>query len=1119
VLEASAGTGKTFTVAGLTARFVAAGVPIDEILAVTFTRLATAELRDRVRTRLARAERELGLFLDTGATPPEDDAVVRLLAGGSQVDVATRRQRLADALAVFDAATITTTHGFCQLMLAGLGVAGQVSIGATLVEDANDVVDEAVDDLYLRRVLGWGIPDFSLAVARRIARKAVANPTTPLEPESGDSVPGRQRRLADAARLEVSRRLLDQNLLTYDDLLVRLRAALVEGPRRAEARQLLRQRYRVVLVDEFQDTDPVQWDVVRLAFGDGATTLVLIGDPKQAIYSFRGADVYAYLDAASVANRRYTLSENWRSDEALLSAYDTLLAPLRLGHPDIPYRTVAATAAHRRQGLIGAPAAAALRIRMLHTADGLVRLTSKGAQKDAARDWIAGDLACDVVRLLDARARLTDPGRNAGERTQQLSPGDIAVLVRTNQQAAAVESALRDAAVPAVVGSTESVFASGAARDWLRLLEALEQPASRSRAVAVALTPLVGMTAADVAGADETDWERLHGRLHQWADILRRLGVAALARAVLAMEGIPARVLRQPGGERHLTDLGHVTQLLHAAGSAGELGPAALRAWLARRIEESDVETADAEDRSRRLDSDADAVQVLTIHRAKGLEFPIVYCPFLWDAGATVRVGEPVVFHAEDTGNARALDVGVSQPLPSYGDHLETARREQRGEDLRLLYVALSRARQQAVVWWVRTYESEHSALGRVLLFRDTVGNVPSSGRYSPRDAEVERKLDELAGRLPGRISVERCSAYTARRWQTGSPTPPQLRTASFERGLDLSWRRTSYTGITTAAAPADAVGSEPEEPGTTDEPPATGSSTPALPSDGAEDLQLGAMPCPLADTPRGAEVGTFVHRVLEHVDFTAADPNAAVAAAIAAVQSRRFLDVGPPDALAAGLTAAIATPLGPLAGGRRLRDVGRRDRIDELRFEFPLAGGDHPCGEVLTADIARLVAAHTPPGSVLGGYGARLASAEFAGHLRGYLTGSLDLVLRVTDVGHPERFLVVDYKTNWLAADGEALTAWHYRPAALDAEMQRAHYPLQALLYLVALHRYLRWRLRGYDPALHLGGVIYTFLRGMLGADTPAIGGTPIGVFAWRPPAALVTRLSDLLDTATETR
>jgi exodeoxyribonuclease V beta subunit len=474
-----------------------------------------------------------------------------------------------------------------------------------------------------------------------------------------------------------------------------------------------------------------------------------------------------------------------------------------------------------------------------------------------------------------------------------------------------------------------------------------------------------------------------------------------------------------------------------------------------------------------------------------------------------------VVFHDEDRAHARTLDVGVSEPLASYRAHLQMARREQRGEDLRLLYVALSRARHQAVIWWVRAYESEHSSLGRVLMFRDPAGEVPPSGRYAPRDGDVERRLSEVAAGVPGHISVERCSAYTARRWRKASPGPLPLAVASFPRRLDLSWRRTSYTGITTFGRPAEAVGSEPEEPGTTDEPLGTGGFLPASPADPAADDRLRAVRCILSDTPGGSEVGTFVHRVLEQVDFAAADLGDAVRTAIVAVQARRLINIGDSDVLAAGLAAAICTPLGPLAGGRSLRQVARRDRIDELRFELPLAGGDHPGGEVLMADIAALVARHTPAGSVLGGYGSRLATLDLSGPLRGYLTGSLDVVLRVGGDGGPPRFLVVDYKTNWLAPEGQQLTAWHYRRAALDAEMQRAHYPLQALLYLVALHRYLRWRLAGYDPGTHLGGVIYTFLRGMLGPQTPTVGPEPAGVFGWRPAAALVTELSDLLDTS----
>jgi exodeoxyribonuclease V beta subunit len=207
-------------------------------------------------------------------------------------------------------------------------------------------------------------------------------------------------------------------------------------------------------------------------------------------------------------------------------------------------------------------------------------------------------------------------------------------------------------------------------------------------------------------------------------------------------------------------------------------------------------------------------------------------------------------------------------------------------------------------------------------------------------------------------------------------------------------------------------------------------------------------------------------------------------------------------------LRAAIETQLGALLGGLRLRDVERADRLDQLDFELPLVGGDAPTGSLTLRAIGAVLREHLPDGDPLAGYAQRLEDPALRPSLRGYLTGSIDLVLRAGD-----RFALADYKTNWLGAPGEELTAWHHRPAALAAEMQRAHYALQALLYTAALHRYLRWRLPDYEPERNLVGLLYLFLRGMVGADTPAVDGTPCGVFAWRPPTALVEELSDVLD------
>ena len=267
-------------------------------------------------------------------------------------------------------------------------------------------------------------------------------------------------------------------------------------------------------------------------------------------------------------------------------------------------------------------------------------------------------------------------------------------------------------------------------------------------------------------------------------------------------------------------------------------------------------------------------------------------------------------------------------------------------------------------------------------------------------------------------------------------------------------------------------------------------------------------VPSLLAEMPAGVQVGTFVHRVFEATDFAAPDLDAELGEHVAATLARRSVDVGDPATTTAGLRAAIETPLGPLLGGRALRDLERSDRLDELIFELPLVGGDQPTGRLTLAAIAGVLRDHLPKSDPIHGYAERLDDANLRQSLRGYLTGSIDLVVRADD-----RFAVVDYKTNWLGAPGEDLTAWHHRPAALATEMQHAHYALQALLYTAALHRYLRWRLPGYDPERNLAGVLYLFLRGMVGPDTPTVDGTPAGVFAWRPPSALVVALSDVLD------
>ena len=1054
VLEASAGTGKTFTIAALAARYVAEGRPLRDLLIVTFTRMATGELRERVRERLVESERGL-------ATGAAQDEVVRLQARGSAVEVAERRERLARALADFDAATITTTHGFCQEVLGGLGVAADAERDAVFMEDVSDLLEEVVDDLYVRRFRAETTPLIDRRQARRIAQAAVDNPGAPVEPAGEDGLPGMRRRLVVAVRDELEARKRRAGLMTYDDLLTRL-AATLEGPDGKTAARRLAQRYPIVLVDEFQDTDPIQWEILRRAFARG--TLVLIGDPKQAIYAFRGADVYAYLAAARTAGAQATLTVNRRSDQHLLDAYDALFGGAQLGHPGIVYRRV--RAAHPGSRLPGA----ALRVRIVPR-DAVDRTPQGYAQKPSSRAHIAKDVAADIVGLLDE-----------GE----VQPGDVAVLVRQNRAAAAIRDELERTEVPAVVSGAGSVFATAAATEWLRLLEALERPAYARRAHGAAITPFLGWPAQRIAAAGDDAWEEVHRRLHAWTRVLRERGVASLLEAITLTEGLPARVLAQDDGERRMTDLRHVGQLLHAAATTEQLGATALAGWLRRRIADAPRDTGDQE-RSRRLESDAAAVQVLTIHRSKGLEFPVVYLPDLWEAGWE-RKGEPVAYHDPAAGDRRTIDVGLEGP--AYRAHCRQHLVEQRGEELRLAYVALTRGRHRAVLWWAGSYDARHSPLGRLLFARAADGAVAPDGQATPTDAEAHARFTALAAEAPGCVAVERCELGPPIAWSAPAADAGKLVAARFDRRLDRGWRRTSFSDLTAGAHEAR-VASEPEEPEVTDEPPAEAPPVPAPPE--ADDANLPASPVPLAGMPAGVRVGAFVHRVLEATDFGAPDLDAELAGHL---RGPGALDLG--QGAAAGLRAAIETPLGPVLDGIRLRDVARADRLDELAFELPLAGGDDPTGHVTLAALADVLHAHGDP------LAARLEDPALRPSVRGYLTGTIDLVVRLPG----ERFAIADYKTNWLGVPGEDLTAWHYRPHALAVEMERAHYGLQALLYIVALHRYLRWRLPGYEPDRNLAGVAYLFLRGMTGE--------PGGVYAWRPAGALVAALSEVLDRGT---
>jgi exodeoxyribonuclease V beta subunit len=378
---------------------------------------------------------------------------------------------------------------------------------------------------------------------------------------------------------------------------------------------------------------------------------------------------------------------------------------------------------------------------------------------------------------------------------------------------------------------------------------------------------------------------------------------------------------------------------------------------------------------------------------------------------------------------------------------------------------------------------------------------VPTDDVAVERFAELEARGGPVVEAVP---AFRRASALPP-----ASSPPEPLGLARFGRSVDTAWRRTSYTALTAAEeyVPYAGVGSEPETGEREDE-----SIPPVADGAGPAPDRLLQRPSPMAELPGGTTFGTLVHAVLERVDPAASDLSAELLTHTAEQLARRPVAATAPD-LAAALERTVTTPLGPLLGNRTLAQLGRADRLTELGFELPLAGGDRVAGqatgEVTVAALASTIREHPPPDDPLAPYAERLSGPSLGGQpLRGYLTGSLDVVLR----GPGPTYVVADYKTNWLGEDAGG-TLWPYRPDGLRQVMLASHYPLQAMLYAVALHRFLRWRQPAYDPESHLGGVLYLFVRGMDGPETPVVDRTPCGVFSWRPPASLVEALSAVLD------
>jgi exodeoxyribonuclease V beta subunit len=1064
VIEASAGTGKTFSVAAFVARTIALNdeIRISNFLVTTFTRNAAAELRDRIRRRLVSLERQVR----AGIARDDDPLALSLVAVGD-TDMADRLTR---ALREFDTATISTIHSVCAriLTMAGLPAVGEgdeTDLARIIAEVVNDaVVEESMNDV--------NIDSSRLAsvVEKRLGSPLAVLDYEPFKQRSGNKSKEELNAELDHLLEVVERcvaRVRERTELepTFDDLLRRA-AELVSDGSQVALTAALRQRFRIAVIDEAQDTDKLQWAIFRHIFDPDSTThtLLAVGDPKQAIYRFRGADVEAYLSVRR-DDRRLTLRRNWRSDSDLLVALNHLFEGWTFG-TGIDYVPVTA-----RDGASGSAV----------TGTKPLRIIDLGPVGNKNR--IVGPTARRVHEILET-VSITKDGK-----TKKVTPGDICVLVTSRGTGAAVESALRGLGVSAVSSGTENVMKGEIAVAFGRLFRAMDEPYDSSLIRLAAATPFFGVDLADAGTLTEDRINDIQRTVTDWARTLRSRGVAAVGARLRADAGVSARIVGGDNGERRETDFAHVMELLHSGtGGAGCAPDAVLEVMADLTAREDQSETV-----ARRVESDREAVRIMTVHAAKGLEFPVVVVADLWKTRKNGRGANTYNRPRMDDPSQKELVIDAGWIGGRVSGTAKAGRQqEEADETARLFYVALTRARHHVSLLVADPMEE-----------KDRGGPRVTAGLNDPaRFADVADVAETVS------VSAIR----TFPRYSQPAVGENNLDLAPFTGSVDQTYRRMSFTGITKKReGRGDVPADDDERSGAghhdDDEQIIT------MRSGYADDsVGLGVPEMPFARLPGGTYFGKIMHKVYERVDFRADDLEAEVARAVDTVVNGALLR-NHRDEIVRGVTLSLCTPLGARFGTTELSSIGDGDRLNELGFEIGLA----PVSAKVTVSDIGTVLKDALVGAgrgddILMPYAGELASSTFDIPLIGLMNGSIDTLLRVDQDGQKVLW-VTDWKTNRLDEDGMENVIHGYVRDRMCAEMEHHHYPLQALIYGAAVHRYVRSR----GSNVGIAGLAYFFIRGMVGQETPADGaGHRSGVFVWDAPDGLWARLSDVMSGVT---
>ena len=1172
LLEASAGTGKTFALAHLVLRLVTERkLNLKELLVVTFTEAAAAELRDRIGRRLNDA---LQALLQDQAnnsdaqtnSPPRDAVLEEWLALHGQ-DPNTRRtiaSNLLEALEGLERADITTIHGFCRRSLRRQALQNGTAMEVCLENDSQHLCQEVAYDYWEHQVLALPADDVSGLLDAGLSAEQLSQALSRLDSDCAVRIAGTEEahdqehpliecfehwlqsswtefeaqwethghaletafrdcatdwrsqgqtdtkpyspkpkkdraselsawisQLTDTGQLRISygnvrkqsllgnyfhpgcfsktaRRCSEINPNLPQPNLQKAIAALWDGPaeqvwrhglthglhalaaRRAQQGVIsfsglldaldpkdtdadpqrwlapIQQRYRVALIDEFQDTDPLQWRLLQACFATPVHLLLMVGDPKQAIYRFRGGDLNTYKQARQTADRIDNLLDNRRTTPSLMEAMNQWMAPgLNLSNLKVPPVT---------------PFASALPLDLpegeqpLQLIDLQVDDPETPPTRTALEATIPPLVACHALHLLDS-----DPS---------LTPSDLCVLVSRHRQAEAVREQLAQRGLPSRLVSPGDVLSTTGATELQHFLDALTTPADGGRLRRLACSALMQWTSRQLQDAETNgDLDRLAGQLRNLQDDLPFLGLLGCLSQLL--EGRMLADLSSRG--RLLGDIQQCARLVQDAMHRQGLDLGSAADWLRRQRLQPIEPTPDI--RQPHSDLAESAVAVVTVHRSKGLQYPVVICPYLWQAPAD-RKGP--LWRNPPNDPEGTWQVALN---PHWDRGYRAAERDQHdsaAEAERLAYVALTRAERHLVVFWVAAAGQHANPLAGWVTELSKLEAPLARLRLPPENTPLQfwrpaPRLETLQlSRVPQR-SLDRSwgrSSYSA--WissQNGHHKPAPSDPRNLEEGRDID-----------AVVDTDAVAN---------------SEAPGSQLDSAD--QNG----PLAEFPKGPGAGDCLHRILEQVSFQGPADQAPNQLVVAEELGRAGIDLEHGDAVISALNTVLTAPLGGPLKNLKLSDLDAGRRLHELSFDLPVAQQGDP---VRSAGLAHAFEADSDQR-----FGTNYAQSlrQLDIRSRGFLTGSIDLVFTDGDDPSTARWWVADWKSNWIgerdeSGRGIACGPRHYSQAAMEEQMLAHHYPLQAHLYLLALDRYLRWRLDGYDPTRHLGGYVYVFLRGI---------------------------------------